>query len=107
MDRSASHPPVRLHDRLLNGRRSRRQVIQQAAVLGLSAPLVGRGLGLGASVAAQGNGSVVISLADEPLTLENWNSFSIYGHPILRNVMEALLNRDPASNELVSELATA
>ncbi len=107
MDRSASHPPVRLHDRLLNGRRSRRQLIQQAAVLGLSAPLVGRGLGLGASVVAQANGSIVISLADEPLTLENWNSFSIYGHPILRNVMEALLNRDPESNELVGELATA
>ena len=43
----------------------------------------------------------------EPDTLENWKAYSTDGHPILRNVQEALLNRDPVTNELVGELATA
>jgi peptide/nickel transport system substrate-binding protein len=32
-------------------------------------------------------------------------AYSNTGHPILRNVQEALLNRDPTTNELVGELA--
>ncbi|MBA3451238.1 MAG: hypothetical protein H0T18_08505 [Chloroflexia bacterium] len=52
-------------------------------------------------------GKIVISLAAEPSTLEWWNAFSIDGHPVLRNINEALLNRDPVSNELVGELASA
>lgn len=51
------------------------------------------------------SGSIVTSLAQEPLTLENWNANSQYGHPIIRNVMEALINRNPETNELVPELA--
>ncbi len=43
----------------------------------------------------------------EPDTLENWKAYSTDGHPILRNVQEALLNRDPKTNELVGELATS
>lgn len=50
-------------------------------------------------------GSIVVSLADEPLTLENWNAASAFGHQIIRNVTEALTNRDPVTNELVPELA--
>ncbi|MDF3042121.1 MAG: peptide/nickel transporter substrate-binding lipoprotein, partial [Thermomicrobiales bacterium] len=34
-------------------------------------------------------------------------AFSIDGHPVLRNIFEALLNRDPVTNELVGELASA
>jgi peptide/nickel transport system substrate-binding protein len=52
-------------------------------------------------------GGITISLAAEPSTLEWWNAFSIDGHPVLRNTHEALLNRDPVTNELVGELATA
>jgi peptide/nickel transport system substrate-binding protein len=63
------------------------------------------------AVAARGQeaapaGNIVISLAAEPSTLEWWNAFSIDGHPVLRNIFEALLNRDPVSNELVGELAS-
>jgi peptide/nickel transport system substrate-binding protein len=57
--------------------------------------------------AAEPTGKLVISMSVEPDTLENWKAYSTDGHPILRNVQEALLNRDPVSNELVGELATA
>ena len=43
----------------------------------------------------------------EPDTLENWKAYSTDGHPVLRNVQEALLNRDPVTNALVGELATS
>ena len=38
--------------------------------------------------------------------MENWFSYSTYGYPVLRNVEEALLNRDPKTSQLVGELAT-
>lgn len=59
----------------------------------------------GSSVEA--SGSIAIALAAEPLTLENWNAFSVNAHPMLRNIMEALTNRDPETNDLVPELATS
>jgi peptide/nickel transport system substrate-binding protein len=49
---------------------------------------------------------ITIGLSEEPRSLASWNAYSNDGHPILRNVEEALLNRDPVSNELVGELAT-
>lgn len=49
---------------------------------------------------------LVIAMSVEPDTLENWKAYSTDGHPVLRNVQEALLNRDPETNELVGELAT-
>jgi len=49
---------------------------------------------------------VTIALPEEPRTLASWNAYSNDGHPILRNVGEALLNRDPETNDLVPELAT-
>lgn len=51
------------------------------------------------------SGSIVISLATELLSLEHDEASSIAGHPILRNIMEALTNRDPETMELVPELA--
>ncbi len=48
---------------------------------------------------------VTIALAEEPRTLASWNAYSNDGHPILRNIQEALINRDPVTNELVPELA--
>ena len=86
---------------------SRRDLFKRATALGFSLPVVGGALAPQFRASAQGGEGIVISLADELLTLENWNSFSIYGHPILRNVMEALTNRDPQTNELVGELATS
>jgi peptide/nickel transport system substrate-binding protein len=52
-------------------------------------------------------GSITIVLNNEPTTLASWESVDTTGYPILRNVQEALLNRDPVTNELVGELATA
>ncbi len=54
-----------------------------------------------------GGAEVTIALPEEPRTLASWNAYSNDGHPVLRNVTEALLNRDPDSNELVPELATS
>lgn len=82
---------------------SRRTLLQSAAAAGV---VVGAGRFAGAGdAAAAPEGSIVISLGAEPSTLEWWNAYSIDGHPILRNIFEALLNRDPVTNELVGELA--
>jgi peptide/nickel transport system substrate-binding protein len=92
------------------GTLNRRQVMQRGAALGLSASAIGVVLrGATPMVLAQDaapSGQIVISLSAEPATLENWNAYSLDGHPVLRNIFEALLNRDPATNELVGELAT-
>lgn len=92
---------------------SRRRLLGSGAALGLAA--AGRSLfpplivAQDASTAADGApaGKVVIVLSVEPDTLENWKAYSGDGHPVLRNVQEALLNRDPVTNELVGELATS
>ena len=82
---------------------SRRRLVQAAAAAGLAGwrgQVPGR-----MRPRPRPEGRIVISLGAEPSTLEWWNAYSIDGHPILRNVFEALLNRDPATNELVGELA--
>jgi peptide/nickel transport system substrate-binding protein len=94
------------------GRLTRRELVQRGAALGLSASAIGIALRAApesalAQEAAEPSGRIVISLSAEPSTLENWNAYSLDGHPVLRNIFEALLNRDPATNELVGELATA
>ncbi len=93
------------------GKLSRRQLMQRGAALGLSASAIGialRGAPESAlAQAAEPSGQITISLSAEPSTLENWNAYSLDGHPVLRNIFEALLNRNPATNELVGELATA
>ena len=93
------------------GKMSRRQLVHRGAALGLSASAIGMALRAAPEAAlaqaAEPSGQIVISLSAEPATLENWNAYSLDGHPVLRNIFEALLNRDPATNELVGELATA
>lgn len=49
---------------------------------------------------------ITIGLSEEPRSLASWNAYSNDGHPVLRNVEEALINRNPVTNELVGELAT-
>ena len=51
-------------------------------------------------------GSIVLAMGEEPRTMASWHSYSGPGYPVLRNVEEALLNRDPKTNQLVGELAT-
>jgi peptide/nickel transport system substrate-binding protein len=92
------------------GAMTRRQLVKRGAALGLSASAIGMALRAAPdAVLAQAEpaGQITISLSAEPATLENWNAYSLDGHPVLRNIFEALLNRDPATNELVGELATA
>jgi peptide/nickel transport system substrate-binding protein len=93
------------------GTMNRRQLVTRGAALGLSASAIGMALRAAPDAAfaqaAEPAGQIVISLSAEPSTLENWNAYSLDGHPVLRNIFEALLNRDPATNELVGELATA
>lgn len=57
------------------------------------------------TTAAPAGRSIVIALAEEPRNLSSWNAYSNDGHPVLRNLTEALLNRDPVTNELIPELA--
>ncbi len=100
---------VRAHGHLLS-RFSRRTLGRAAAGAAAAAALSGTNTGFTRGAGAQGaspSGGITISLAAEPSTLEWWNAFSIDGHPVLRNTNEALLNRDPVTNELVGELATA
>jgi peptide/nickel transport system substrate-binding protein len=89
---------------------SRRDLMKRAAATGLAVPAVTLAARTsGDAVAAQTaepTGKIVMSMSVEPDTLENWKAYSTDGHPILRNVQEALLNRDPKTNELVGELAT-
>ncbi|GFG49364.1 peptide ABC transporter substrate-binding protein [Mycolicibacterium agri] len=63
----------------------------------------------GCSGGGGGGGStgseVTIALPEEPRSLASWNAYSNDGHPVLRNIQEALINRDPETNELVPELA--
>ena len=93
------------------GKMNRRELVTRGAALGLSASAIGMALRATPEAAfaqaAEPAGQIVISLSAEPATLENWNAYSLDGHPVLRNIFEALLNRDPATNELVGELATA
>ena len=93
------------------GKLSRRELVARGAALGLSASAIGTALRAAPEAAlaqaAEPAGQITISLSAEPATLENWNAYSLDGHPVLRNIFEALLNRDPATNELVGELATA
>jgi peptide/nickel transport system substrate-binding protein len=52
------------------------------------------------------DGSILVVVQDEPRTLANWHSYATTGHVVLRNTQEALLNRDPKTNQLIGELAT-
>jgi peptide/nickel transport system substrate-binding protein len=43
---------------------------------------------------------------EEARSLSSWEAYNTAGYPVLRNVQEALLNRDPSTNAFVGELAT-
>ncbi|HEX2281011.1 MAG TPA: ABC transporter substrate-binding protein [Thermomicrobiales bacterium] len=101
----------RLIDDAAHGRLSRRELTRRAAAIGVSIPaaaLLHRSAPVArAQDAAAPTGKIVLAMTVEVDTLENWRAYSTDGHPVLRNVQEALLNRDPVTNELVGELATA
>lgn len=101
----------RLIDDAARGRLTRRELTLRAAAIGVSVPaaaLLQRSApAVRAQDAAAPTGKIVLAMTVEIDTLENWRAYSTDGHPVLRNIMEALLNRDPVSNELVGELATA
>ena len=84
-----------------------------AAPTAPGAPAAPASAGAAASPAAQAaakaepQGSVTIVLNEEPISLASPDSYSSFGYPVLRNVGEALTNRDPKTNELVGELATS
>lgn len=89
---------------------SRRTIVTRAAALGIALPASGvlPGLaGVASSQDADASGRIVLAMTVEPDSLENWRAYSTDGHPVLRNIQEALLNRDPETNELVGELATS
>jgi peptide/nickel transport system substrate-binding protein len=52
------------------------------------------------------SGSITLAMLEEPPNLQSSEASRSFAYPILRNVEEALVNRDPATNELVGELAT-
>jgi peptide/nickel transport system substrate-binding protein len=89
---------------------SRRDLVRRAAALGIALPAASHMAGFSASAYAQETapeGKITLVMTVEPDTLENWRAYSTDGHPVLRNLQEALLNRDPVTNELVGELATS
>ena len=89
---------------------SRRDLVRRAAALGVTLPAANLMLGGVTGAMAQETeptGKIVLAMTVEPDTLENWRAYSTDGHPVLRNIQEALLNRDPVTNELVGELATS
>jgi peptide/nickel transport system substrate-binding protein len=87
---------------------SRRRVLKGGIALGLAGGIP-QVITRTPAAAFQGEtqGAITIVLPAEPRTLENWQAYSFDAHPILRNIQEALLNRDPQTNELVGELATS
>jgi peptide/nickel transport system substrate-binding protein len=54
----------------------------------------------------EAKGSMVIALNEEPPMLAAHDATATFSYPVMRNITEALLNRDPATNQLVPELAT-
>ena len=56
--------------------------------------------------APKSSGKITIVLAEEPWSLEHTQAHSEVNIPPIRNIEEALLNRDPKTMELIGELAT-
>src|SRR5688572_1127955 len=59
-----------------------------------------------AAAKVEPKGSMTIALNEEPPMLAAHDATATFSYPVMRNVTEALLNRDPATNQLVGELAT-
>ena len=49
---------------------------------------------------------MTLVLAEEPPMLASHDATATFSYPVMRNVTEALLNRNPKTNEVVGELAT-
>ncbi|BCB78251.1 ABC transporter substrate-binding protein [Phytohabitans flavus] len=96
-------------DRVSPPRRRTRRAMLVSPALVLAVVLSGCGM-TSDDEGGSGNGGgltkITIGLSEEPRSLASWNAYSNDGHPVLRNIEEALLNRDPQTNELVGELAT-
>jgi peptide/nickel transport system substrate-binding protein len=62
----------------------------------------------GSSGGSSGSGkSISLAVQYEPRSLASWNGYSTDGYPVIRNVEEGLVNRDPKTNDLIPELATS
>jgi peptide/nickel transport system substrate-binding protein len=85
------------------GRRRFRALALGALCLGLVVTLAACG---GSGSGASGK-SITLAVQYEPRTLASWDGYSSDGYTVIRNVEEALINRDPKSNDLVPELATS
>ncbi|HEV2107574.1 MAG TPA: ABC transporter substrate-binding protein [Thermomicrobiales bacterium] len=110
MDQSEKFGEASFIRKVASRQYSRRDLTKRAAVLGVSLPalsLVGGRVERAAAQGAEPSGKITLAMTVEPDTLENWRAYSTDGHPVLRNVQEALLNRDPETNELIGELATS
>src|SRR5215207_2237387 len=59
-----------------------------------------------AAARVEPKGSLVIALNEEPPMLAAHDATASFSYPVMRNVTEALLNRNSVTNELVPELAT-
>ena len=59
-----------------------------------------------AAARVEAKGSMLIALNEEPPMLAAHDATATFSYPVMRNITEALLNRDPATNQLVGELAT-
>jgi peptide/nickel transport system substrate-binding protein len=51
-------------------------------------------------------GGITLAMLEEPPNLQSSEASRSFAYPVLRNVEEALTNREPKTNELVGELAT-
>ena len=59
-----------------------------------------------AAARVEPKGSITLALAEEPPMLAAHDATATFSYPVMRNITEALLNRDPATNQLAPELAT-
>lgn len=89
---------------LISGPRFRRSCGVAAGLALLLAACTSAPAGPGGGAAGP-SGSVTIALLVEPPDLMAQSTVSGTSHPVVRNVNEALINRDPVTNELVPELA--
>lgn len=89
--------------------RPTRRVIAIAGALAVASSALGGLLPLttGAQSPSTPSGSVTLVMEGEPRSLGAWTGFLTDSYPVLRNVEEALTNRDPVTNDLVPELATS
>ncbi|NII69837.1 ABC transporter substrate-binding protein [Microbacterium ulmi] len=87
--------------------RVRRRARGLTAIVGVAAMLALAACTPQPPTTEDGGTSITIALPTEPRTLASWLSYANDGHPVLRNMLEALVNRDPETHELVGELATS